>query len=234
MDEEHLLSLYDASYAGTYDGKFLQADTTKSDTAHELEVLAALLGGARSWLDVACGTGFFLSRFPGVQREGLDLSSGMLRLARDANPGVTFHERSYLAPMPTWRDRWDVVSCMWYAYGYVSSMSELETLVANLAEWTAPTGRCFVPLADPCLIAGVDLPTTVQSALPGRISVSGILWSYEDADGKSVHAHMLAPHVEHMVALFSRHFSDIRFDLYPPAFPGWDQRRALIASGKRT
>jgi len=156
-----------------------------------------------------------------------------LRLAQEANPGVTFHERNYLEPIPEWHDRWDLVSCMWYAYGYVSSISDLETLISNLALWTAPDGRCFVPLADPRLIAAVDLPFRVQSALPGEISVTGILWSYKDADGKSVHAHMLAPQVEWLEAQFARYFRHIELDTYPPVFPGWGQRRALIASAKR-
>ncbi|WP_125205923.1 class I SAM-dependent methyltransferase [Capsulimonas corticalis] len=233
MNQEQLLALYNKAYSGSYDEKFLMSDTTRSDTAHELKVLARLLEGSPAWLDVACGTGFFLSRFPGVERAGLDLSPDMLRLAREANPGVTFYERSYLDPAPEWRDRWDLVSCMWYAYGYVSSMSELETLAANLALWTAPTGRCFVPLADPRLLSGVNLPFQVQSVLPGEISVTGILWSYTEESGKSVHAHMIAPQVEWMEALFGRYFRTIELETYPAAFPGWGQRRALIASAKR-
>lgn len=233
MDKEQLLALYDDAYADAYDGKFLHSDTTRSDTAHELKLIARLLNEGATWLDVACGTGFFLSRFTEITREGLDLSPGMLRLARQANPGVTFHERSFLDSIPEWRDRWDLVSCMWYTYGYVASMSELETLVANLATWTAPTGRCFVPLADPRLISAVNLPFRVQSALPGEISVTGILWSYADEDGKHCHRHMIAPQVEWMEQLFRRYFATIELDIYPTAFPGWGQRRALIASGKR-
>lgn len=234
MDKARLLALYDEGYARTYDEKFLTSEQTLSDTTHELKILERLLGDRMTWLDVACGTGFFLSRFPGIRREGLDLSPDMLRLARKVNPGVTFHERSYLEPMPAWRDRWDLVSCMWYAYGYVSSIAELETLIANLATWTAPNGRCFVPLADPRLISGTDLPCDVQSASPGRVSVTGILWSYAEEDPKSVHSHMFAPHVEWMEATFGRYFSAVELDTYPAAFPGWGQRRALIASGKKT
>jgi len=244
MDKAQLLALYDGAYADTYEDKFLHSDTTRSDTAHELKLLAKLLGDTSpqppppegkspTWLDVACGTGYFLSHFPKIQREGLDLSPGMLEAARKANPEVTFHERSFLDAIPEWHGRWDLVSCMWYAYGYVQSISDIETLIANLASWTAPNGRCFVPLADPRLIAGVNLPFRVPSALPGEIHVTGILWSYKDENGTSVHAHMLAPQVEWMEEQFGKYFRTIEFETYPPTFPGWGQRRALIASGKR-
>ena len=40
-----------------------------------------------------------------------------------------------------------LVSCMWYAYGMVDSVSELLRVIENLAAWTAPQGTCFVPLS---------------------------------------------------------------------------------------
>jgi hypothetical protein len=48
--------------------------------------------------------------------------------------------------MPDWRDRWGLVSCMWYANGMVDSVSEVLRVIENLAAWTAPQATCFVPL----------------------------------------------------------------------------------------
>ena len=186
------------------------------------------------WLDVACGTGFFLSRFPEFEREGLDLSPAMLARARQANPGVTLHEGTFLMDNPKWHSRWDLVSCMWYAYGLVNSIADIQKLVGNLARWTAPGGRCFVPLADPRLIAGIDLPCTLQSPWPGRTSITGILWSYEEDGDTKIHAHQIAPHVECMVDLFAQYFESVYLERIPPALPGWEgRRRALIASKKK-
>jgi SAM-dependent methyltransferase len=233
VDEHHLLRLYDDSYAATYDDKFLRSELARSDAEHEVTLLARWLSADSRWLDVACGTGFFLSRFPHVHREGLDLSPAMLREAQRVNPGVTFHQGSFLDEHEEWRERWDLVSCMWYAYGLVDSMAEIEKLVANLARWTSPTGRCFVPLADPRLITGVDLPRVLNSPWPGETSVTGIIWSYVEPGGK-IHAHQLAPHVEYMEALFATHFDTIELETYPPALPGWEgRRRALVATGRK-
>lgn len=235
MNRDELLRLYDRQYAETYDAKFLESELARSDTAHELRLLAGWLTDGARWLDVACGTGFFLSRFPGIERVGLDLSPAMLDVARRTNPGIELVEASYLLPRSEWRDAWDLVSCMWYAYGLVSSIADLEVLVANLAEWTSPQGRCFVPLADPQLIAGVELPTQVASPWPGEVTITGILWSYREMNGSKVHAHQIAPNIDYMREVFGRYFQSVELELYPPASPEWKGRRcAIVATAKRS
>ena len=57
---------------------------SKPDSDHELALLRGLLTPGVTWLDVACGTGYFLRHFPEVERAGVDLSPAMLRLAREA------------------------------------------------------------------------------------------------------------------------------------------------------
>jgi len=234
VNKDQLLRLYDRDYAASYEEKFLTSELAKADAEHELRLLAGWLTPGSRWLDVACGTGFFLRHFPEIERAGLDLSPAMLDLARQTNSGVQFHNRSYLDHIPEWENEWDLVSCMWYAYGLVSSMAEIDALVANLAAWTSPVGRCFVPLADPRLISGVDLPHTLESPWPGETSVAGIIWTYAEQEHDKVHRYQIAPHVEHMQALFARHFETVELETYPPALPGWaGRRRALVATRKR-
>jgi len=234
LNKSHLLGLYDPAYAASYDRKFLTSDIARADAEHEVSLLHRWLVPGTQWLDIACGTGFFLARFPAIEREGLDLSPAMLELARKANPGVRFHEGSFLDEHPEWRDRWGLVSCMWYAYGLVDTVRDIERLVANLARWTSFEGRCFVPLADPSLIAGVDLPRTLASPWPGVTSITGIIWNYAEDGGSKVHAHQIAPHVECMREMFERHFAAVELETYPPAIPGWEGcRRALVATEKR-
>lgn len=234
MDTDHLVRLYDDAYAGTYEERFLTSDLARSDAEYEVALLSRWLRPGVRWLDVACGTGYFLRRFPDIHRAGLDLSPAMLALAERTNPGVQFHNRSFLDPIPEWKDHWDVVSCMWYAYGLVNTMREIEQLVANLARWTAPDGRCFVPLADPALIAGVDLPHRLPSPWPGETTVTAIVWSYVEDGGAKAHAHQLAPHVSWMEDTFRQYFDRVEFEVYPPAMPGWEgRRRALVASVKK-
>lgn len=232
MKESEIEQLYDEAYARDYETRFLTSDLARPDTEHEIALLSRWLTADSKWLDVACGTGFHLSRFPHVERAGLDLSADMLRIARQNNPGAVFCQGTYLDPHPEWIGRWDLVSCMWYAYGLAGSMDDLHRLVANLASWTAPSGRCFVPLADPELIAGIKFPENIESPWPGTVSVSAIVWSYSEDDGARVHVHQLAPRVEYMQTLFGRYFREVTLETYPPAFPGWQSRRALVASAK--
>jgi len=234
LDKDYLLRLYDSEYAATYDEKFLTSELARSDADHEVRLLASWLRPGMRWLDVACGTGYFLGKFPEIEREGLDLSPAMLARAREANPGVILHQRSFLEANPAWHARWDLVSCMWYAYGLVDALGDIEKVVANLARWTSQGGRCFVPLADPRLIAGVDLPYAIASPWPGQVKVTGILWSYAEGDEGKVHAHQIAPQVEYMQELFERHFAVVELLDYPPAKPDWEgRRRALLAYRKR-
>jgi len=233
MKRHEIVQLYSDAYAAKYEEEFLEAPLARSDTEAELHLLEKFLVPGVNWLDVACGTGFFLRHFPDVDRAGIDLSPAMLRLARRGNPTIPLLEHDFRDPIPEWKDRWGLVSCMWYAYGFADTIDDLGKLIANLWSWTSLSGTCFVPLADPNLIAGVNLPYRAPTHNAGRVIITGIIWSYiEDSIG-AVHAHLLAPNVEFMVELFGRYFERVDIVRYPPAFAGWQGRPALVASGKK-
>ena len=90
-----------------------------------------------------------------------------------------------------------------------------------------------MPLADPRLITGVNLPYQAPTHNDGRVMITGILWSYIEDDIGAAHAHQLAPNIEFMVELFRQYFERVDVIRYPPAFQGWQGRPALLASGKR-
>jgi SAM-dependent methyltransferase len=233
MKPDEIVRLYDDAYAAKYEQEFLLDPLVRSDTEAELALLRQFLAAGGTWLDVACGTGFFLRHFPEIERAGIDLSPAMLRLARQGNPAITLRQHDFREPIPEWESRWGLVSCMWYAYGFCDTIAELGTLAANLWSWTAPAGTCFMPLADPRLITGVNLPYQAPTHNAGKVVITGILWSYiEEAAGKA-HAHLLAPNIEFMVELFAPYFERVEIVRYPPAFPGWTGRPALVATGKR-
>jgi SAM-dependent methyltransferase len=226
--------LYDASYALDYETTFLTSDLNAPDTAYELELLQTLLTSAASWLDVACGTGYFLRRFPHVKRVGIDLSPAMLEIARASTPGAEFIEQNYLDERAEWTGAFDLVSCMWYAYCMVESIADLRRLIQNLATWTNPAGTCFMPLADPVLITGFPLQHRLErGGNAGEVTLTGILWGYHENEGTKVHSNMLAPLVECMIEFFELHFEDVTLVRYPPRFAGWTGRPAIIARKKR-
>lgn len=235
MRSEDVKRLYDDSYAAAYESKFLTSAVTSGDSAHEIKLLGELLKPESHWLDVACGTGYFLRQFPNIRRTGLDLSPAMLQVARDGNPDVELIEHDFQVPIPAWTDRFDLVSCMWYSYCLVDTVAALSLVVDNLASWTAPGGTCFVPLADPALITGVNLPYRRPDPnwLEGEVTVTGILWGYSEEGGRKRHTHLVAPHVDFMVEMFESRFEKVNLLRYPPAFPGWTGRPVIIATQKK-
>jgi SAM-dependent methyltransferase len=230
---EDVRNLYDTEYAASYDAKFLTSPANAADTAFEIELLGRLLTPTTDWLDVACGTGYFLRQFPHIRRTGLDLSPAMLAKAQDQNPGAELFQHDFRQPRPEWVDRFGLVSCMWYAYSYVESMRELSRLIENLASWTAPAGQCFVPLADPRMIARRDLSYEIPYLPGGQIIITGILWSFVDEGNEKVHAHLVTPQVEYMTEQFGRFFGNVSIVRYPDKADGITGRAAMIATDKR-
>lgn len=235
MDAKQIRTLYDERYAAVYEERFLFSVLGKSDAAFEVEYLGQLLADGRTWLDVACGTGYFLSQFPQAPRTGLDLSPAMLARAREVNPEVEFHERDFCQSWPAWNDRFGLVSCMWYAYGLVDSMTLVEQAIGNLCDWTAADGVLFLPFADPRLITGLPLPYLVETTpWTGQVHITGVTWSYSEDDGAKVHRHMLCPQVELLETWLGRRFGRVEIVRYPPALPGWEGvRRALVCRDKK-
>ncbi|MFJ2741691.1 class I SAM-dependent methyltransferase [Streptomyces sp. NPDC087440] len=104
------------------------------------EVLARF-PGARSVLDVACGTGGHLVPFRDLFAgpvEGLELSEPMLDLARAELPDVPLHQGD-MRDFDLGRT-FDVVTCLFASIGYVTSEDELRATVARLAAHARPGG----------------------------------------------------------------------------------------------
>ena len=84
------------------------------------------------------------------------------------------------------------------------------------------------------LIVGLPLQRRLESGgNAGEVTLTGILWGYSEDEGTKLHTNMLAPLVECMVAIFEHHFEDVTLVRYPPPFPGWAGRPAVIARKKR-
>jgi len=212
MDIRQVIDTYDEEYAKFYNQKFILNERSREAVEFELKTIGRLLDGGGEWLDVACGTGYYLSRFPGVPRAGLDISPAMLDLARQANPDAVFMELGdFRHPYPEWKGRWALVTCTWYSYCLVESMAEVERLIENLASWTSNRGTCFLPMCDPeRLTEGVRLPyLTPEAAIyGGKLLITGVIWTWIEESGKQ-HRNILAPHVDHMVELFREHFDSV-------------------------
>ena len=98
--------------------------------------------GARTLLDVACGTGAHLEHLEGYEVEGLDLDPEMLAVARERLPDVPFHEGDMA--VFALGERFDTVVCMFSSIGYVRTEERLSSAIASMARHLEPGGVLVV------------------------------------------------------------------------------------------
>jgi len=234
MTPNQIRDLYDDAYAARYDGYFLLTPDHgfQEKMRIELFTLQMLTRAVTTWLDVACGTGFYLKHGrsrPDLTVTGLDLSPAMLARARQANPDATLVEGNFLDDHPDLVGRHALTTSLWGAYGLQESLAEVATLVANLARWTAPGGTVFMPVFMPERFAALQASGEL---MPG-VSLDepdGTAWTYLEPDGKC-HTRVLSPPTQVMRSLFAPLFDSVAIDPYPPT-PGVPMA-ALIARGRR-
>jgi SAM-dependent methyltransferase len=116
------------------------------DYSHEAAELDRLIQdqrpGARTLLDVACGTGAHLAHLTGYEVEGLDLDPQMLAVARERLPDVPFHEGD-MADFDLGK-RFDAVVCMFSSIGYVRTDERLRSALASMGRHLEPGGVLVV------------------------------------------------------------------------------------------
>ena len=160
----------------------------------------------------------------------------MLARARTADPDVDLLEGSFLDPHPELEDRFDIVSCLWFAYCYVDTIDDIDVVVEHLARWTAPGGTCVVQICDAEDVAnGLVLPYEDPETpiFGGSLFIDTVLWTWVEPDGTR-HEHLVAPHLQSMVDRFDRWFDDLEVRRWPAFAPGWGRRKAIIARRRRT
>jgi len=143
---------------------------------------------ARSLLDVACGSGAHLSHLrKHFDVEGVDISAEFLSVAQAKSPAVKFH----LGDMRTFRTGklYDVVTCLFSSIGYMVTVVELDTAIANMAAHLAPGGLLLVEPWFP--------PGFLES---GRVAMLVV----EDADMKLVRMNTMK--VDGAISSFDFHY----------------------------
>ena len=128
--------------ADTYDAIYSFKDYT-GEAARIRELIEERKPGARSLLDVACGTGKHLELFSQwYEVEGLDFSAEQLAIARERLPGVPLHEAD-MAAFDLGR-RFDAVTCLFSAIGSLSNVDALNAALAAMARHLEPGGVVIV------------------------------------------------------------------------------------------
>lgn len=137
--------MWDDDVAGVYD---LAYQARGKDYRAEAKEIADLIRtrqpAAGSLLDVACGTGAHLAAMSELfgDVEGLELSAGMLGVARGKLPDVPIHA----ADMCTFTlDRtYDAITCLFSSVGYLPSLDALNAAIGRMVAHLAPGGVLVV------------------------------------------------------------------------------------------
>ena len=92
-------------------------------------------------MDLACGTGILTNilRQAGMDAEGMDLSEGMITLARENFPDLPF----FLADMTTFcpEKQYDLVTCTGDAVNHIGDLSDVEKIFRNIRQYLKPGGH---------------------------------------------------------------------------------------------
>jgi SAM-dependent methyltransferase len=119
-------------------------DAVTGDSAPEAAFLRDIIerrhGQAATLLDLACGTGGVTARLAGAyQVSGLDISPGMLAMARERLPGGT---RLYRADMTSFRlnASFDVIVCAYQGLNHLLSLAAWESTFDCACEHLNPGG----------------------------------------------------------------------------------------------
>jgi SAM-dependent methyltransferase len=108
-----------------------------------LAVINEAVPGARTLLDVACGTGEharFLRQYYAI--DGVDLNADYLRAARLKNPSGNYTCADMIEF--TLNRTYDVVTCLFSAIGIVRDFERLERAIVSMARHVRPGGALIV------------------------------------------------------------------------------------------
>jgi SAM-dependent methyltransferase len=234
MDKESLLKIYNEDYADGYNEMFLLNPFSIISSDFELNQLKELITPETKWLDAGCGTGYFLNKFPGIKRAGLDISPAMLEAAKKVNEDALFFKQGdFRDDISELNGQWSLVSSMWNPYSYVDSMPEFEKMMSNFINWTAIGGDIFIPVVDmEDLRPNTMIPYAENTAMfGGEILLTSYTWTWRESTG-NVHVNMVAPHAEHFIRLLEPYFETVEMLRYPPYQDGWVSRKAVLARKK--
>jgi SAM-dependent methyltransferase len=131
-----------SSSARIYDAIYASIRDYPQEAAELDRLIQERRPGARTLLDVACGTGAHLEHLTGYELEGLDLDPEMLAVAKERLLAAKFHEGD-MADFDLGK-RFDAVVCMFSSIGYVKTEERLRSAAAAFARHLEPGGVLVV------------------------------------------------------------------------------------------
>ncbi len=183
--------------AAWYDAVYATIKDYPGESARLAALVRRRVPGARTLLDVGCGTGEHarhLAGRHGFEVEGLDLDPAMLAVARRKLPALRFVEAD-LASFDMGR-RYDVLACLFGAIGYLDTADRVRAAFRCFRRHLAPGGLVVVePWLTPDAVVdgketsleapfdGGRVTRTTRTEVAGRVAVLHFRYRVEDAAG---------------------------------------------------
>jgi 2-polyprenyl-3-methyl-5-hydroxy-6-metoxy-1,4-benzoquinol methylase len=137
-----IAAYYDQAYDGGSSTSFVEAEEIRRLIAeHRLARVRAVARPGR-WLDVGCSTGQFVEAAvrEGITAQGIDVSPGAVRLARERGLQAEVARVEDFAP----DGRFDAIT----AFDVIEHSRDPGAFVDRLREWLAPRGKLVLTLPD--------------------------------------------------------------------------------------
>lgn len=159
--------------------------------------------GRRTLLDVACGTGVHLSYLrQWYDIEGIELSPWMINVARRRLPDVPLHQ--YDMRYFDLGRRFDAVTCLFSAIGYMRNVGELRKAIATMGRHVLPGGLVIVePWITPDRF--IDGHTHAHVAEAEGVKVARMIVARRDGDTSVLEMHHMVGSKSGVERFFERH-----------------------------
>ena len=91
-------------------------------------------------LDIGCGTGVLCRILDesGISARGMDLSEGMIAIAREESPQIPYDAADMISYRPA--QLFDLATCTGDALNHIHDLKDVETIFQNVYGYTAPGG----------------------------------------------------------------------------------------------
>lgn len=107
-------------------------------------------------MDLACGTGVLcrILRDAGIEASGMDFSSGMIDIAREADPDGHYDVADMTAYRP--ETKYDLVTCTGDAVNHIMDIDDVAKIFQNVYAYTAPGGYFIFDLLNEREVSASD------------------------------------------------------------------------------
>ena len=102
----------------------------------------------RNALDMACGTGILcrILQNAGIPSRGMDLSPGMIRIAREENPEIPFDVADMITYDP--QEQFDLITCTGDAVNHIPALTDVQKVFCNVCDLLSPGGLFVFDILD--------------------------------------------------------------------------------------